>query len=49
VALIWLGLNEPVAAIIGMITVVLIRFASVFWHIELPMPRVSSDSSRTKG
>jgi Predicted membrane protein len=49
VALVWIGLTEPVAAIIGMVTVVLIRFASVLWHIELPMPRVSSDSSRNKG
>jgi len=48
VSLMWLGLAEPIAAIIGMATVVLIRFASVFWHIELPMPRVSSDSSRRK-
>jgi uncharacterized membrane protein YeiH len=48
VVLMWAGLTEPVAALIGMVTVVIIRFASVFWHIELPMPRVSSDSSRTK-
>ena len=48
VSLVWLGLSEPVAALIGMATVVIIRFASVLWHIELPMPRVSSDSSRTK-
>ncbi|HUQ98231.1 MAG TPA: trimeric intracellular cation channel family protein [Gemmatimonadaceae bacterium] len=46
VSLIWLGLSEPVAAIVGMVTVVLIRFASVFWQIELPMPRVSSDFSK---
>jgi Predicted membrane protein len=44
----WVGLSEPVAALIGMATVVIIRFASVLWHIELPMPRVSSDSSRRK-
>ena len=45
VGLIWLGLSEPVAALIGMATVVLIRIASVLWNIELPMPRVSGDSS----
>jgi uncharacterized membrane protein YeiH len=48
VGLIWLGLSEPAAALIGMATVVVIRFASVLWNIELPMPRVSSDSSRTR-
>ena len=48
VSLMWLGMTEPVAAVIGMATVVLIRFASVLWHIELPMPRVSSDFSKRK-
>lgn len=48
VSLTWIGLNEPVAALIGMATVVIIRLASVFWNIELPMPRVSSDSSKKK-
>ena len=48
VGLIWLGLSEPAAALTGMATVVVIRFASVLWNIELPMPRVSSDSSRRK-
>lgn len=44
VTLTWLGLSEPVAALIGMATVVIIRLASVLWNIELPMPRVSSES-----
>lgn len=48
VILMWLGLSEAAAALIGMATVVLIRFASVLWNIELPMPRVSSDSSTKK-
>jgi uncharacterized membrane protein YeiH len=42
-ALLWFGINEPVAALTGMVTVVVIRLVSVFWGIELPMPRVSRD------
>ncbi len=48
VTLAWLGLREPVAALIGMLTVVIIRLVSVLLKIELPMPRVSSDFSRKK-
>src|SRR5512141_1667329 len=44
-ALVAVDMSEPVAAVIGMVTVVLIRLASVLWSIELPMPRVSSSSS----
>ena len=38
--LLWLGFAEPVAALIGMVTVITIRLASVFFGIELPSPRV---------
>jgi uncharacterized membrane protein YeiH len=48
VTLTWLGLREPVAALIGMATVVVIRLASVLWNIELPMPRVGSEASKEK-
>jgi uncharacterized membrane protein YeiH len=46
--LIYLGLDfmhvaEPVAAIAGMLGVVVIRFLSVFWNIELPVPRIVRD------
>jgi uncharacterized membrane protein YeiH len=46
--LIYLGLGvvhvaEPVAAIVGMVAVVVIRFLSVFWSIELPVPRIGGD------
>lgn len=47
--LVSLSMSEPVAALIGMATVVLIRLASVLWNIELPMPHVSSTSSEPNG
>ncbi len=38
-----LGVSEPLAAIIGMLAVVMIRLLSVFWDIELPVPTISEE------
>jgi uncharacterized membrane protein YeiH len=45
---IYLGLEyvhvaEAVAAIAGMVAVVVVRFLSVFWDIELPVPRIGGE------
>jgi len=47
-ALVYLSLGvirvaEPVAAMVGMVAVVVIRLLSVFWNIELPVPRIGGD------
>jgi uncharacterized membrane protein YeiH len=39
------GMSEPVAAIFGMVAVVVIRLLSVFWNIELPVPKITEDKT----
>ena len=41
--LMWMGVSEPVSALIGMVAVVTIRVVSVVWRVELPTPRVTSE------
>jgi len=43
VILVWAGTSEPIAAYISMAAVVAIRFAAVFFGIELPAPRILSE------
>jgi uncharacterized membrane protein YeiH len=40
-----IGMREPVAAIFGMLAVVVIRLLSVFWNIELPVPKITEDGT----
>lgn len=42
----WTGVSEPVAALVSMTLVVAIRFAAVFFGIELPAPRIVSEKNR---
>jgi uncharacterized membrane protein YeiH len=43
--LMWLGLSEPVSALIGMAMVIAIRFAAVFFGIELPSPKILGEKN----
>jgi uncharacterized membrane protein YeiH len=46
VVLVWAGMPEPVAAFVSMAIVVAIRFAAVFFGIDLPTPRIASEKGR---
>jgi uncharacterized membrane protein YeiH len=46
VLLAWTGIPEAVAAFTSMAIVVAIRFAAVFFGIDLPTPRIASEKSR---